>query len=171
MPRSDAARREPPAGVVPGWMGEDDLDEVLRIESLCSPSPWTREHFAATLESRVARTLVARRGKRPVAFVCGTWVEDEVEIQNLGVAPPERRSGIGAFLLGIFLERARREGCRRAYLEVRASNEAALGLYAAAGFERVGRRAGYYSCPKEDAVLMAAILDDRDPAVGSEESG
>lgn len=169
MPRSDAVRPEPPAGVAPAPMAEDDLDEVLSIENQCSPSPWTRAHFAATLESPVARTLVARRGRRPVAFLCGTRVEDEAEIQNLAVSPPERRRGIGAFLVGLFLERARREGCRRAFLEVRASNEAALGLYRRAGFERVGRRAGYYSRPAEDAVLMAAVLDDRDSAVEREE--
>jgi ribosomal-protein-alanine N-acetyltransferase len=152
-------------------MGEDDLEEVLRIETLCSPSPWTRAHFAATLESPLGRSLVARRGGRPVAFVCGTRVEDEAEIQNLAVSPQERRRGIGAFLLALFLERVRREGCRRVFLEVRASNEAALRLYSGAGFERVGRRAGYYSDPKDDAVLMAAVLDDRDAAVGSEEYG
>lgn len=168
MQRSDVVRPEPPTGVAPGPMGEDDLDEVLRIENQCSSSPWTRAHFVATLVSPTARALVARRGGRPVAFLCGTRVEDEAEIQNLAVSPPERRRGIGAFLLGLFLERARREGCRRAFLEVRVSNEAALGLYQGAGFERVGRRAGYYSNPTEDAVLMAAVLDDRDSAVESE---
>jgi ribosomal-protein-alanine N-acetyltransferase len=146
-------------------MGEDDLDEVLRIEIQCSPSPWTKGHFAASLGSPRALNLVARRGGRPVAFACGTRVEDEVELQNLGVAPAERRRRIGAFLLGLFLECAREQGCRRAYLEVRASNEAALRLYGGAGFERVGRRPGYYSYPQEDAVLMAANLEDRDGAV------
>lgn len=169
MPRSGAAEPEPPSGVASGPMGEDDLDEVLRIETQCSPSPWTRAHFSAALGSPRALNLVARRGARPVAFACGTRVEDEAELQNLGVAPPERRRGVGSFLLALFLERARRGGCRRAFLEVRASNEAALDLYAGAGFERVGRRAGYYSNPKEDAVLMTAVLDDRDSAVGSEE--
>ena len=46
---------------------------------------------------------------------------------------------------------------RRAYeilLEVRASNQAALGFYRSLGFSETGRRPGYYADPVEDAVLM-----------------
>jgi ribosomal protein S18 acetylase RimI-like enzyme len=42
-------------------------------------------------------------------------------------------------------------------LEVRASNRAALGLYAAAGFERRGLRPGYYA-DGECAVVMGVTL-------------
>ena len=39
-------------------------------------------------------------------------------------------------------------------LEVRASNNAAIGLYEKHGFHRAGLRPGYYQKPKEDAVIM-----------------
>ena len=39
-------------------------------------------------------------------------------------------------------------------LEVRAGNEAAMALYEKLGFTKVGRRKGYYSKGREDAVLM-----------------
>lgn len=43
-------------------------------------------------------------------------------------------------------------------LEVRASNQPALALYASMGFQRVGLRKRYYSNPEEDAVLMTLPL-------------
>jgi ribosomal protein S18 acetylase RimI-like enzyme len=43
-------------------------------------------------------------------------------------------------------------------LEVRASNHAARGFYACAGFVETGRRPGYYSDPEEDAILLARQL-------------
>jgi ribosomal-protein-alanine N-acetyltransferase len=45
---------------------------------------------------------------------------------------------------------------KRVDLEVRASNEAALGLYCALGFYETGRRPQYYVTPggREDAILM-----------------
>ena len=39
-------------------------------------------------------------------------------------------------------------------LEVRASNEAAIGLYDKLGFAAVGRRRGYYEKPREDACIL-----------------
>lgn len=41
-------------------------------------------------------------------------------------------------------------------LEVRASNDAAIGLYEKLGFQTVGRRKNYYAQEHEDALLMTA---------------
>ena len=46
----------------------------------------------------------------------------------------------------------------KVFLEVRASNEAALGLYRRFGFSEAGRRANYYERPREDALVMVATL-------------
>jgi ribosomal-protein-alanine N-acetyltransferase len=39
-------------------------------------------------------------------------------------------------------------------LEVRASNEAAIRLYSARGFEKIGVRRNFYNNPREDALIM-----------------
>ena len=74
----------------------------------------------------------------------------EREILNLAVDPAERRKGIARRLLEDALSNA--PGAW--FLEVRASNAAAIRLYESAGFERAGRRSGYYREPAEEAIVM-----------------
>jgi ribosomal-protein-alanine N-acetyltransferase len=74
----------------------------------------------------------------------------ESEILNLAVDPGERRSGVARALLKDALAGA--SGAW--FLEVRASNAAAIRLYEHAGFERAGRRDGYYREPPEEALVM-----------------
>jgi ribosomal-protein-alanine N-acetyltransferase len=74
----------------------------------------------------------------------------EREILNLAVDPAERRTGIARALLGEALVRAKGAW----FLEVRASNAAAVRLYESAGFEIAGRRSGYYREPAEEAIVM-----------------
>lgn len=95
--------------------------------------------LVATLNSCVAGFLVTRE-----------VTPGEREILNLAVDPAERRTGIGRRLLGDALARAKGAW----FLEVRASNEAAIGLYEALGFRRAGSRQNYYYEPAEDAIVM-----------------
>ncbi len=74
---------------------------------------------------------------------------DEYEVLNLAVAPRYRRRGVARALLAAVI-------CSgKWFLEVRESNTAARRLYASAGFQEIGRRRGYYSNPREDAVQVA----------------
>ena len=74
----------------------------------------------------------------------------EREILNLAVDPAERRTGIARGLVADALARAKGAW----FLEVRASNAAAIGLYESAGFHGAGRRPEYYYEPAEDAIVM-----------------
>lgn len=91
----------------------------------------------------------------PVVGWGGMWcVADEAEIASVCVDPAYRRLGGGTKLLQTLLRQARLSGAQNVYLEVRASNQAAQGLYRCAGFECIGVRKRYYTNPLEDAVLM-----------------
>lgn len=48
-------------------------------------------------------------------------------------------------------------------LEVRRSNEPAIRLYEARGFQKVGVRPGYYEKPAEDAIIMDLYLVRKEP--------
>ncbi|HUK17213.1 MAG TPA: ribosomal protein S18-alanine N-acetyltransferase [Bryobacteraceae bacterium] len=74
----------------------------------------------------------------------------ECEILNLAVSPQFRRAGIGRLLVESLL--AGFSGT--VFLEVRASNRVATGLYKSIGFEEVSRRPNYYDSPLEAAIVM-----------------
>lgn len=141
----------------------EDLDQVLLIEQASFSMPWTRRLFENELKRPVVSTsLVAYiqngqrgRGRIIIGYIVFWVVADEMHILNLAVAPGHRRKGIGRRLVRAALRHAHSLGACRAFLEVRASNEAAQRLYASLGFIGTGLRRGYYSAPAEDAVIMA----------------
>jgi ribosomal-protein-alanine N-acetyltransferase len=140
-------------------MRREDLPEVQVIESLSFAEPWTEEMFLYELTSEgIAESLVARvdegPGERIVGFLCAWVVGGELHINNIGVHPSYRRRAIASQLLEEVLRRARAKEATAGYLEVRASNEAAAGLYKYYGFQPIGRRRNYYDHPQEDAIVM-----------------
>jgi [ribosomal protein S18]-alanine N-acetyltransferase len=72
----------------------------------------------------------------------------------VAVDPDYQRRGIATRLLQRLFD-VTRDDQRRGYtLEVRVSNEEAIGLYESLGFERQGIRRGYYTDNREDALIM-----------------
>jgi [ribosomal protein S18]-alanine N-acetyltransferase len=134
-----------------------DVEAIVAIEQESFASPWSRKTFEADLnENPFSRFYVARLDAcpEPVGYVCFWIVFEELRLMNLAVTPSLRRRGIGRALLGRALLLGQNQGARRALLEVRASNAAALALYRETGFVQKGIRTKYYINPVEDAVLM-----------------
>ena len=71
-----------------------------------------------------------------------------------------REYGFGGGLLGSMLDAVRVQGTKRAFLEVRPSNQAARALYAKENFIEIGLRKDYYptSVGREDALVLARLL-------------
>ncbi len=68
------------------------------------------------------------------------WIdaaEREVELARLIVAPGQRGQGVGASLVRLLLDEARRTGYPRAFLRVFPDNQAAISCYLRAGFTPV----------------------------------
>ena len=89
-----------------------------------------------------------------VAYVGMVSVLDEGEIVNVATHPDYRRRGYARAVIDEVLKLARERGVEILSLEVRESNVAARSLYESVGFAAVGIRAGFYSHPREDAVIM-----------------
>lgn len=153
------------------WIGPidvaRDLEGVLAVDEASFVNHWTREMFLWEAQhSDVARLFVCRDAHGQVLAYCAVWVIfDEVHVNNLAVLPSWRRRGLASALLRAVLAAAAGEGAVRATLEVRASNAAALALYAAFGFTVRGRRPRYYTSPEEDALILW-----RETATGSVET-
>ncbi len=155
--------REPPGvhdALPPGWsvdtLGETDLDEVLAVEEASFTNPWTRQMFQWEFQNLgVSYGYVLRTPEWRVAAFCTVWVVlDEVHVNNLAVRPECRGQGVGRTLLEFVLRLAAGLGARRATLEVRRSNSAALKLYEHMGFTVAGVRRNYYANPVEDALVL-----------------
>jgi len=133
---------------------ERDLDDVAAIERAVFNDPWSRRSFADLVNSRQVLFLVAADTTAVVGYAIALLTGIESELANLAVARLMQHQGLGRRLLGEALRAARDHGCREMFLEVRASNAAAISLYSSAGFEAVGRRVRYYARPIEDAIVM-----------------
>jgi ribosomal-protein-alanine N-acetyltransferase len=137
----------------------EDLDDVLVIERASFQTPWSRGAFRYELtQNRVARCLVARRGRRLLGYLCLWEIGHEIHVTNLAAHPDLRRRGVARALLGAVLGDAKTRAVSLAFLEVRPTNTEALGLYESFGFRVIGRRKGYYFDTGEDALVMEARL-------------
>jgi ribosomal-protein-alanine N-acetyltransferase len=155
----------------------DDIAQVMTIDRLSFPQPWSEQsyrfellenqhsYFVVALARAVSNPsngwlsrLLGQPLPRQVVGYGGVWlVAGEAHINTLAVHPDWRRRGIGEQLLQALLAYARRRDSLAATLEVRVSNLAAQHLYRRYGFEEVGRRPRYYR-DGEDALLMTAQL-------------
>jgi len=140
-------------------MTGQDIETVLAIEESIYPHPWTRGNFSDSLAAGYHCWIVecagAIAGYTVVAIVAG-----ESHLLNLSVAAPWQRRGIGRQVLAFVVKLARDYAAQRILLEVRPSNAAARGLYAAAGFAEIGVRGGYYPAGdgREDAIVLERVL-------------
>ena len=134
----------------------DEIDDLLAVEEASFSSPWTREMYLGELENKgVSFFYLAREPGGAIVGFCSFWrILDELHINNLAVLPAWRRRGVARTLLERVLRDAAAAGAVRATLEVRRSNEVALNLYEGFGFSVAGVRHGYYSKPKEDALIL-----------------
>jgi ribosomal-protein-alanine N-acetyltransferase len=136
-------------------MSLEHLDQVLEIEEVSYPAPWSYYAFAyELLHNDLAHYIVALSGDKIVGY-CGMWlILDEAHITNVAVHPDYRRKSIGEALMLEMIRLAVQKGSARMTLEVRPTNTAARSLYEKLGFVENGRRKRYYTDNNEDAIIM-----------------
>lgn len=138
--------------------GIEQIADVLKLESLCFEAQWTQEQYRYGLERGTLRLMTAEENNELIGYLAYTVIAEEMEILNVAVAPRQRRRGIGQRLLAAVLDEAEGETIAFCFLDVRASNDPAIGLYGKFGFERIGRRKRYYPDNREDALLYRLDL-------------
>lgn len=142
-------------------MSRADLEHVMAIEKVSFPTPWSESAFIHELTRNQRAVYVVCAAGSTVLGYGGMWVFcGEAHITNLAVHPAHRRRGLGMFVFDALVERARAAGCNVVTLEVRESNAAAQNLYRKTGLEAVGRRYGYYTDTREDAIIMSRYVLD-----------
>jgi [ribosomal protein S18]-alanine N-acetyltransferase len=146
-------------------LSESDLDRVVAVEQTVYSHPWTLGNFKDALKSGYA-AFKLEAGEHLIGYLVAMQVIDEVHLLNITVAPAFQRQGWAHAMLQFLNLWSLQKEAQCLWLEVRQSNERALKLYKAFGFEQVGLRKDYYPesrTSRESAVVMrmSVVADPR----------
>ena len=136
-----------------------DLPGIHLIELASYEHPWSLGNFADSLAAGYSM-WVLEAGGEVMGYYAMMAAAGEAHLLNLTIAPVWRRHGLGRDLLDHCLARACEHQAVSLFLEVRASNAVAIGLYHSSGFIDLAVRRAYYPAGdgREDALIMKKDL-------------
>ena len=136
----------------------NDLEEAYEIEVLTNPSPWSIDNFKSSFEVG-HHGLVCTEDNKMLGFLIFSPIKPEAHLLSIAVIETQQYKGIGSLLLKSMVSQCKAMGINQVFLEVRASNEKAIGFYQKYGFKKDAIRENYYSGDiPEDALLMSLGL-------------
>jgi [ribosomal protein S18]-alanine N-acetyltransferase len=140
-----------------------DIPALATLErDLFAHDAWSEPTWWAELAGRPRRDYVVLVDADGVLGYAGLDHGGEVaDVMTVAVAPRAQGRGLGRLLLSELEARARARGAAHVILEVRADNDAALGLYERSGFVVLNTRRRYYQPGDVDAIVMRKSLQDR----------
>ena len=162
------------SGVVLRPATEADLDRIMQIEiEVFGTDAWSSELMRHELADKNCHYVVAELGGTDVIVGYGGVLaprgSGDGDIQTIATVPTVRGRGVGRVIMNELLAAAAERKADRVFLEVRADNPIAIGLYRSLGFNEIGVREGYYQPDNVDAVIMRLDADSRaasDPTTG-----
>jgi ribosomal-protein-alanine N-acetyltransferase len=142
-------------------VGPEAAFDLADIHDKAFDRPWTALEFDELLKSPGAFAILGEAGEPAKGFILCRSIAGEAEILTIAVDPAARRRGWGAALVEIAAGIAAETESEAMFLEVAADNLAAIALYQATGFAKVGLRKGYYPHPDgaKDALVMRRALN------------
>ena len=135
-------------------MDESHVEAIAELEKMCFRDPWSANSIASELHNPLSDWYVAVDNGTVCGYVGSQSVLDGADMMNIAVHPDYRKQGIGYALIERLITALKEKNVISLCLEVRVSNESAIGLYSKMGFAVVGKRPGYYRNPREDAYIM-----------------
>lgn len=136
-----------------GQLPQTSAQEAAELEASCLKEAWSKKAWEDALEDK--SVVMRARGWMAGGRLLRTWQSfEDADICNVAVDQTLRRQGIGEQLLLFLMENGKKRGVKNFTLEVRRSNEAAIGLYHKLGFLDEGVRPNFYDSPKEAALIL-----------------
>ena len=137
----------------------NDIPKVLTIERQMYSYPWSEGIFKDCLKIGYSNWAFIKDGQF-VGYVILSVAVGEAHILNICLDPAYQGKGLGRQFLKEVLIIAKKKNANSVFLEVRPSNTAAVQLYKAAGFKKIGKRKNYYPAAdgKEDAIVLSLDL-------------
>ena len=140
-------------------MAAAHIAAIAELEKQCFSTPWSAAALTEELNNprAVFRVAVDADG-RVLGYAGMHHVGDEGYIANVAVDPAARRQGVARLLMAALEAYGREHALYRLTLEARASNTAAIALYAGGGYVCDGVRPKFYAKPTEDAAVYSLYL-------------
>lgn len=139
----------------------DDADDFMKIqeEIYGTPTPWTSDVVESEIHNRNALYLVVAKNATVIAFIgLSMNLGKESHITNLAISPSYQKLGVGHLLLNQIFDYSRLHSYNRLSLEVDITNQEAIDLYEAFGFETLLIHKKYYYRNHHDALEMVVKL-------------
>jgi [ribosomal protein S18]-alanine N-acetyltransferase len=139
-----------------------NIADLIRIGEETNLSHWSAESYLDELKNPLAIMLrLVNDLNETVGFVVGRIIMGgaietglEAEIYNIAIAKDHHGLGRGQMLFDAFRSESLIKNATNIWLEVRESNNKAIGFYEKNGFARIQTRNHFYENPREHAVLM-----------------
>jgi [ribosomal protein S18]-alanine N-acetyltransferase len=145
---------------------KSSIADLIRIAEEVNLSHWSADSYIEEMKNPASIMFrLEGEANETVGFIVGRMIEGgtlepvpEAEIYNIAVIETEQNGGLGQLLFDHFLEVVRQNNGKSIWLEVRESNEKAIGFYRKNGFEKVQTRNHFYENPREHALLMRLVI-------------
>lgn len=137
----------------------ENYSDAFVLQEACHQFPWSETVFVDCLTKPYFCEHLLQDGK-VVGYYVGLLAAVEATLMDIGISQHARGKGLGRKLLERFIEQCASRKALDCWLEVRASNTAAIRLYQSNGFELIETRKDYYPADsgREDALIMKKIL-------------
>lgn len=152
---------------------ETDIENIIRIQTENDLSQWRTQDYFEEIHRADSVAYSAKKNNSTVGFIVSRLItinlsngynqsrnilpsktETEIEIFNLAIDKKYQKEGIGTLLIQKVIQTGVKHGTTSIWLEVRASNSAAIALYEKNKFRETYQRKNFYNHPQEDALVM-----------------
>lgn len=135
-----------------------DVEEVRKLERDIFSDAWSENNLKESIISQTDYCFIMENDYKIIAYIIFRVNGDEAELFRIATLAGERKKGCGGQLMDVMMSNLNKMGIKKAFLEVRSENRAAMELYEGFGFKKIGVRKEYYNDPVEDAIIMNAAL-------------
>ncbi len=137
---------------------QTEADTLTEIHAECFPRYWNRQAFTDFFTVKDTFAFLVEENKKAIAMMVYRVTFDQADVLTVAVLPAWRRQGIAKMLVEGMLDKCKKLGAKKLFLEVEVGNDSAIKLYENMGFTHISRRKLYYQQldgSLTDALVMA----------------
>lgn len=136
-------------------LNEQYLNEMMAVEIAANAFPWSEQNMGSCFGARYFNFGLFDCAQL-VGFYIAEMAGPDFTLMDIAVHPQHQGKGVASRLMAHLIEQSETRGAENIFLEVRASNQAAIHLYNKVGFCEMGIRKNYYPTAdgNENAILM-----------------